>query len=108
VNILWTSSKVGVSSVSDLHRHSTHSDASFSLAIRKDNTTLVFKVDDSVEQEPGTRKHIVYEVNRVTKQVLSKIELTSVFGMILGPNNEVILGIRQSKDSGLVQCYMKK
>lgn len=78
------------------------------IALRRDNNTLIFKVDECGEQESVSRQHIVYEVNRQTKQVISKIQLSSVFGMILGPNKETILGIRLSKDSGLVQCYMKK
>lgn len=82
--------------------------SSFLLAIRKDNNTLIFKVDECVEPDAVARQHIVYEVNRTTKQVIAKIQLSSVFGMILGPSNEVILGIRQAKDSGLVQCYMRK
>ena len=55
-----------------------------------------------------TRQHIVYEVHRATKQIISKIQLNSVFGMIIGPNNEVILGIRQTKESGIVQCYVRR
>jgi len=78
------------------------------IAIRKDDVTLVFKVDESTDQETGSRQHIVYEVNRLTKQVIVKMQLSSVFGMILGPNSEIILGIRPAKDSGLVQCYVRK
>jgi hypothetical protein len=65
-------------------------------------------VDERADHDAVTRQHIVYEVNRSTKQVISKIQLNSVFGMIIGPSNEVILGIRQTKESGLVQCYMRK
>jgi hypothetical protein len=78
------------------------------LAIRKDNNSLIFKVDERADHDAVTRQHIVYEVNRSTKQVISKIQLNSVFGMIIGPNNEVILGIRQAKESGVVQCYLRK
>jgi hypothetical protein len=78
------------------------------LAIRKDNNSLVFKVDERADHDAVTRLHIVYEVNRSTKQVISKIQLNSVFGMIIGPSNEVILGIRQTKENGIIQCYVRK
>jgi hypothetical protein len=78
------------------------------IAIRKDNNSLIFKVDERVYHDAVTREYIVYEVNRSTKQVISKIQLNSVFGMIIGPNNEVILSMRQGKESGLVQCYVRK
>ena len=78
------------------------------LAIRKDNQSLIFKVDERADHDAFTRQHIVYEVHRKTKQIISKIVLNSVFGMILGPSNEVILGIRQTKESGVVQCYFRK
>ena len=78
------------------------------LAIRKDNQSLIFKVDERADHDAVTRQHIVYEVHRQTKQIISKIVLNSVFGMILGPSNEVILGIRQTKESGVVQCYFRK
>ncbi len=78
------------------------------LAIRKDNNSLIFKVDERADHDAVTRQHIVYEVNRASRQVISKIQLNSVFGMIIGPNNEVILGIRQTKESGVVQCYIRK
>ncbi|CAF1173215.1 unnamed protein product [Adineta ricciae] len=75
------------------------------IAIRKDNNSLIFKIDERADHDAVTRQHIVYEVHRATKQIISKIQLNSVFGMIIGPNNEVILGIRQTKESGIVQCY---
>ncbi|CAF1350871.1 unnamed protein product [Adineta steineri] len=78
------------------------------IAIRKDNNSLIFKVDERADHDAVTRQHIVYEVNRSTKQIISKIQLNSVFGMIIGPSNEVILGIRQTKESGIVQCYVRK
>ncbi|CAM4791122.1 unnamed protein product [Rotaria magnacalcarata] len=78
------------------------------IAIRKDNNSLLFKVDERVDHDASNRQHIVYEVNRLSKQVISQIQLNSVFGMIIGPNNEVILGIRQTKDSGVVHCYLRK
>ncbi len=65
-------------------------------------------MDERADHDAVTRQHIVYEVNRSTKQVISKIQLNSVFGMIIGPNNEVILSMRQGKESGLVQCYVRK
>ncbi|CAF0925949.1 unnamed protein product [Rotaria sordida] len=78
------------------------------IAIRKDNNSLIFKVDERDDHDTANRQHIVYEVNRSTKQIISQIQLNSVFGMIIGPNNEVILGIRQTKDSGVIQSYIKK
>lgn len=69
---------------------------------------MIFKVDESTDQESGSRQHMVYEVDRLTKQVIAKMQLSSVFGMILGPNSEIILGIRPSKDIGFVQCYVRK
>jgi hypothetical protein len=108
VNILRINSKVGASSVGTAGINPESFLSSFLLAIRKDNNTLIFKVDECVEPDAVARQHIVYEVNRTTKQVIAKIQLSSVFGMILGPGSEVILGIRQAKDSGLVQCYMRK
>lgn len=78
------------------------------VAIRKDNNSLIFKVDEREDHDAVNRQHIVYEVNRSTKQIIGQIQQSSVFGMIIGPNNEVILGIRQSKDSGVIQCYVKK
>ncbi|CAF4492128.1 unnamed protein product [Rotaria sp. Silwood1] len=78
------------------------------IAIRKDNNSLIFKVDERDDHDAANRQHIVYEVNRSTKQIISHIQLNSVFGMIIGPNNEVILGIRQTKDSGVIQCYIRK
>lgn len=78
------------------------------IAIRKDNNSLIFKVDERADHDAITRQHIVYEVNRSSKQIISKIQLNSVFGMIIGPSNEVILGIRQTKENGIVQCYIRK
>ncbi len=65
-------------------------------------------MDEKADHDAVTRLHIVYEVNRSTKQVISKIQLNSVFGMIIGPSNEVILGIRQTKENGIIQCYVRK
>jgi len=65
-------------------------------------------VDERADHDAVTRQHIVYEINRSTKQVISKIQLNSVFGMIIGPSNEVILGIRHTKESGIVQCFVRK
>lgn len=82
--------------------------SSLFVAIRKDNNSLIFKIDERADHDAVTRQHIVYEMHRTTKQIISKIQLNSVFGMIIGPNNEVILGIRQTKESGIVQCYVRR
>ncbi|CAF1273985.1 unnamed protein product, partial [Didymodactylos carnosus] len=51
--------------------------------------------------------HIVLEVNRKTKQIISEKKEKGVFGMCVGLYDDIILGVKNTPSQGSIQFYSR-
>jgi hypothetical protein len=68
---------------------------------------MVLKLDEDLppNSRPPSINHLILELD--SKGVpISQIERTSVYGLAIGPNEEILLGCKRHQQNGLVECYV--
>ena len=76
------------------------------LQLRDDNS-MVLKLDEDLApySRPQTIHHMIVELD--PKGVpISQIERTSVYGLAIGPNQEILLGCKRNQQNGSIECYI--
>lgn len=68
---------------------------------------MVLKLDEDLppNSRPPSINHLILEVDP-TGASISQIERTSVFGFVIGPNDEILLGCKRYQQNGLIECYI--
>ncbi|CAF0795297.1 unnamed protein product [Rotaria sordida] len=73
----------------------------------RDDNSMVLKLDEDLppNSRPPSINHLVLELD--PKGIpISQIERTSVYGLAIGPNQEILLGCKRHQQNGLIECYI--
>jgi hypothetical protein len=73
----------------------------------RDNNSMVLKLDEDLppNSRPPSINHLILELD--SKGVpISQIERTAVYGLAIGPNEEILLGCKRHQQNGSVECYI--
>jgi len=76
-------------------------------ALLRDDNSMVLKLDEDLTSysRPQVMHHLIVELD--SKGVpISKIERTAVYGLAIGPNQEILLGCKRFQQNGLIECYI--
>ncbi|CAF2928801.1 unnamed protein product [Rotaria sp. Silwood2] len=73
----------------------------------RDDNSMVLKLDEDLppNSRPPSINHLVLELDPQGIPI-SKIERTSVYGLAIGPNQEILLGCKRHQQNGLIECYI--
>ncbi|CAF3353765.1 unnamed protein product [Rotaria sp. Silwood1] len=73
----------------------------------RDDNSMVLKLDEDLppNSRPPSINHLVLELDPKGKPI-SQIERTSVYGLAIGPNQEILLGCKRHQQNGLIECYI--
>ncbi|CAF1247371.1 unnamed protein product [Adineta ricciae] len=76
-------------------------------ALIRDDNSMVLKLDEDLppNSRPPSINHLILELDP-TGASISQIERTSVFGFVIGPNDEILLGCKRYQQNGLIECYI--
>lgn len=68
---------------------------------------MVLKLDEDLApySRPQTIHHLIVELDSNGLPV-SQIERTSVYGLAIGPNQEILLGCKRNQQNGSIECYI--
>ncbi|CAF1945604.1 unnamed protein product [Rotaria magnacalcarata] len=105
VHIFDKQTKEQVDEIQNLLR----SEGSFRLwnVLLRDDNSMVLKLDEDLPpySRPQTIHHLIVELD--SKGVpISQIERTAVYGLAIGPNQEILLGCKRNQQSGSIECYI--
>ncbi|CAF1904121.1 unnamed protein product [Rotaria magnacalcarata] len=73
----------------------------------RDDNSMVLKLDEELppNSRPPSINHLILELDSQGLPV-SQIERISVYGLVLGPNQEILLGCKKHQQNGLIECYI--
>lgn len=84
------------------HNSSTH--CCWDMALFADDSLLI-KLDETSTLKAGPSKHIYLQLDNTPQHnVIGLIEETDAYGMMITPNDEILIGVRIST-KGIVKCY---
>ena len=68
---------------------------------------MILKLDEDVPlySRPQTIRHLIIELNSEGIPI-SQIERTAVYGIAVGPNQEILLGCKRHQQNGSIECYI--
>jgi len=68
---------------------------------------MVLKLDEDLA--PYSRPQTIHRLNVEldSKGIpMSQIERTAVYGLAIGPNDEILLGCKRHQQNGSIECYI--
>ena len=68
---------------------------------------MILKLDEDLppNSRPSSINHIILELDS-NGLPTSQIERISVYGLSIGPNQEILLGCKRNQQHGLIECYI--
>lgn len=68
---------------------------------------MILKLDEELppNSRPPSINHLILEIDPKGLPV-SQIERTSVYGLVMGPKNEILLGCKRHQQNGTIECYI--
>ncbi|CAF1164116.1 unnamed protein product [Adineta steineri] len=73
----------------------------------RDDNSMVLKLDEDLPpySRPQTIHHLIVELDS-NGIPIAQIERTAVYGLTIGPNQEILLGCKRHQQNGSIECYI--
>ncbi|CAF0782506.1 unnamed protein product [Adineta ricciae] len=73
----------------------------------RDDNSMVLKLDEDLPpySRPQTIHHLIVELDP-NGVPIAQIERTAVYGLAVGPNQEILLGCKRHQQNGSIECYI--